>query len=248
MATNGDDSSLNAVSMKLPAFWPHDPALWFHQVEAQFSTRNITQQMTKFNHVVGSLAPETATEVRDIIFNVPTVDPYIVLKERLITRTSMPQIQRMQSLLSLPPLGDLRPSQLLRRIEQLADKKLEDPMYVELFLSRLPESVRLILRAQEGKSLYQLAELADNLSASQLGSSNAESGHCNLSAIAGEDIASLRAEIVALRRQMNKSRASKDFKHTRNSDSLCWYHARFGGAAKTCKPPCTRSGNASLDL
>lgn len=235
--------------MKLPPFWPHDPALWFHQVEAQFTTRNITQQTTKFNHIVGSLAPETATEVRDIIFNVPAVNPYIVLKERLISRTSMPQAQRMQSLLSLPPLGDLRPSQLLRRMEQLADKKLEDPMYVELFLSRLPEPVRLVLRAQHGKTLHQLAELADTLSTTQLGRPlNAESSGYGLSAITGDDLSSLRAEVAALRKQVTKTQTPSNSRTSSPSDDLCWYHARFGNRAKTCKPPCSRSGNASLDL
>ncbi|TRY70736.1 hypothetical protein TCAL_11935 [Tigriopus californicus] len=142
MATNEDGNLLHAISMKLPPYWQDDPVLWFHQVEAQFATWNITEQTTKFNHNVGFLASETATEVWDLIVDVPTVNPYLVRKERLVAGTSMPQTQGMQKLLSLQPLGDLHPSQLLRLMEQLADKRLEDPMYIELFLSRLPEAVR----------------------------------------------------------------------------------------------------------
>ena len=62
---------VSAVSVKLPPFWPTDPQLWFAQVEAQFRTRSITREETKFWHVVGTLEQTYANEVRDLLLEPP---------------------------------------------------------------------------------------------------------------------------------------------------------------------------------
>ena len=95
--------AISAVNLKLPPFWPTDPHLWFVQVEAQFSTRGITAQKTKYEYVVASLSPEYATQVRDLILHVPAASPYDTLKRQLIARTVE---RRLRQLFQSTELGD----------------------------------------------------------------------------------------------------------------------------------------------
>ena len=69
-------ASITAASVKIPPFWLADPLVWLAQVKAQFATRSITCQRTRFDHVVLALSNEFATEVRDIIFSQPEVEAY----------------------------------------------------------------------------------------------------------------------------------------------------------------------------
>ena len=70
----------------------------------------------KFDHVVSSLSPEFATEVRGLLMHPPEHILYEVLKTELTKRTSASEQHRIKELLSAEKLGDHTPSQVLRRI------------------------------------------------------------------------------------------------------------------------------------
>ncbi len=81
-------TAISAVNVKLPLFWHANLEVWFAQVEAQFTTRGITVQHTKFDYIVASLAPEFATEVRDLILHPPTDRPYDTHREPEVLHTA----------------------------------------------------------------------------------------------------------------------------------------------------------------
>ena len=94
-------ADISAVSLKLPTFWPERAAVWFVQAEAQFATRNVTADNTKFHYIVSALDQDTATRVIDMLLAPPAEDKYDALKTRLLTTFSLSVAQRAAQLLDM---------------------------------------------------------------------------------------------------------------------------------------------------
>ena len=60
-------ASVSAVSLKLPDFWIRSPEVWFAKVEAQFNTKQITNDQTKYDYVISALDVSVAEEVQNIL-------------------------------------------------------------------------------------------------------------------------------------------------------------------------------------
>ena len=211
---NSDDPGaqhVSTVSMKLPPFWCSDPQLWFAQVEAQFLLRGISAQRTKFDHVVAALAPDVATEVRDIILNPPASDPYDELRKQLIQRTSQSERRRLQQLLNNHDFGDLTPTRLLRKLQQLRGQDTDDPLFRELFLQRLPTSIRVVLASfDDALSLDELAIRAERMTEADSVVSRSAVSEVTSSPETSEcEVNRLRADIVDLRKRLIRSRPVK---------------------------------------
>ena len=243
-----------AVNVKLPPFWPSDPQIWFAQVEAQFTTRGITVQKTKFDYIVASLAPEFATEVRDLVLAPPAENPYDTLKEQLIKRTAASEQRRLQQLFNAEELGDRKPTQLLHRMQQLLGDKAgatDGSFLKELLLQRLPSNVCMVLASTgDAVGLEELAQLADKIVEVATPSVSAVTHQPHLK----EELDQLRTEMIGLKKLVRSlSSRDKPFRGRSPSParprspadaSLCWYHQKFGDAARQCREPCSKSGNA----
>ena len=169
VGTSTHRTTIAAVSLKLPPFWPADPTVWFAQVKAQFNTRGITSQKMRFDYVIASLSLEFAVEVRDLLIRPPAEDPYNTLKTELIKRTAASEQRKLQQLISGEGLGDRKPTQLLRRMQQLLSDHLgpaadNNSFLKKLFLQRLPPNMHMVLAlADEKTDLAKLADIADKV-------------------------------------------------------------------------------------
>ena len=234
--------TLASVSVKLPPFWSADPEIWFVQVEAQFTTKGIVAQKTKYDYVVSSLTPEFAMEVRDLLLNPPTVNPYDTLKTQLIKRTTASEQQKLQQLISGEELGDRKPTQLLRRMQQLLGDKLgtssdANSFVCELFFQRLPSNVRMVLASMDtSMDINKLADMADKVM------------EVATPTTLRDEVTRLIYLVASLstrfrgrsNSQACSSRRSRSPVPSSNSssDTLCWYHAKFGEKAEKCREPC----------
>ena len=240
-----------ALNIKLPPFWPADPEVWFVQVEARFATKRLHSQKSRFEYVVASLSPEIAAEVRDLLLTPPEVNPYDALKQQLIKRTADSEQRRLQQLFRAEELGDRKPTQLLRRMQQLLGTRagLDNSFLKELFLQRLPANVRMVLASTSTTSLEELAELADRVvevASPTVATIQPPQPVSELEELRAE-IAKLQATVRSLSRRRSRTpnrhipRRSSSPSTTPTTDNLCWYHQKFGDAAKKCTPPCHRS-------
>ncbi|CAN7979752.1 unnamed protein product, partial [Ixodes pacificus] len=246
-----------------PQFWTADPQLWFAQVESQFTTSHITSRAQRFHHVVASLPPETAVDIRDIILEPPTTNAYDTLKAELIKRTSASEHRRLQQLLTSEEQGDRTPSQLLRRLQQLLGERAAayDPALLrELFLQRLPNNVRMLADTVMEVAAPLVAPIAAMKSHALGASANisaAETTENSFRTDVQQAIKALTAQVAALtsrsrsrsehrQRSMSRPRYSSPSQAlavSRHSD-ICWYHRTFGDRARNCVRSCSASGNA----
>ena len=259
-------ADVSALSVKLPAFWPKLPVEWFLQVEAVFATRGIRTQRTKYDYVLSVLPSEVITTVLDILQNNNSsiTDPYDRLKSALLTRLVKSENRRIEELLNGTPMGDRTPSEYYRHLRALAgtSTSVNDNLLLKLWLRNLPALVQTAVTASGKTEANDMAKVADEVyevyeRQAKFSPSSTNPGISEL--VAQNQL--LLAEVAALKKSFsdmntsnrsrgrNRSRNRNDSGRSRNqtpssshgTSSLCWYHEKYGNAAKKCRAPCTKS-------
>ena len=131
-------------SIRLPPFDETRPKVWFMQIEEQFVIYSVNNDKLMFAHMVGALSTEAYSIARAAVIALTEVK-YQKTKQALITAYSRTQYVRYDAVLNTPPLGDQKPSTLLRSmLEELnpADEANPGPWIRRLWLSRLQEQIK----------------------------------------------------------------------------------------------------------
>ncbi len=58
MAEQAESAPISAVSVKIPAPRPNDLEVWLHAVDAQFATKAIISESTKFDYLLTAMTLE----------------------------------------------------------------------------------------------------------------------------------------------------------------------------------------------
>lgn len=255
------------LPLRCPPFCPEEPALWFAQLEGQFILSRITSDTTKFYFVTTQLETKYALQVKDIITKPPETDKYGKLKSELINRLSASQEKRIQQLLLHEELGDRRPSQFLRHLQNLAGPAGASDFVKSLWTNRLPQNIQTVIASQIADlQVEQLAEIADRVyeivpTTPQVAATSATT---STSPDLLKQINELTRQVELLTSQRNRnwrgrSRSRSQFRHNQKrydrsrsktqqpppNHPHCYYHYTFGEKANKCKQPCTFSSENS---
>ncbi|XP_059047378.1 uncharacterized protein LOC131842827 [Achroia grisella] len=242
------------ISIRVPPFWPEEPALWFSQLENQFALAGITQDATKYSYISSSLEQQYAREVKDIINNPPAENRYLKLKTELIKRLSASQEKKYYSCCIMKS-SETENSQFLRHLQTLAGMSVTDDFLRTLWSDRLPANVRAILASQKMGTLEDLAELADSVYELVPPSTHisAISNNFGISELKNQiteltrEVASLKIQSCSQIQPQTRHRENKNNFRRRSrsrsqprrfNTSFCWYHNRFGDRATRCTTPC----------
>lgn len=252
----------HATEMKMPSFYESEPELWFIVVESQFAARKITNEKTKFSIVVANLSCTTASQVKEVLKLPFTEGHYERLKQQLISIYAETASEKFRKLISNADIGDKKPSQFLNHMKSLADNSITDDFIKKLWIQRLPAASRAVLSASKD-ALDDLAKMADSMWE--------VSDRFNVNAIRTENPLEAKIERLASafeklsqridgidkkehisRRDSTPHHNRSRSKSTQSRDSdkvtheICWFHHKYGDAAKKCREPCkydTKSKN-----
>ena len=249
------------VAVKVPPFWPNDVELWFLQLEGQFHLAKVVDETTRFYHVVGNLPPEYLREVRKQIKEPRDGTPYTDLKRELIARTGSSLKERLGKLVDQEELGDRKPTQFLRALQQhIGDEQISPELTREFFLRRMPPMVcAVVATLPPTTDIEQVAATADAI-LEAAPSSRIQSVSTAASATTTitenerldkleQQVAQLTNEVRKLstslrsRRESRSRSRGRSQSYTRTENGQCYYHFTYGKKAKKCKEPCSFTKN-----
>lgn len=247
--SNRSNSNMSAVSVQKIAFWPTNPTAWFRVIETQFTAARITEEVTKFNHVISMLDAGIIDKCMDILETIPTDKPYTEFRDQVIIRMSESEQSRLQKVLLGTDLGDRRPSELLSHMKSLAGDSFKEEVLKALWLKRLPPQMRAIL-AISSESLTKLAVLGDKIMETMPGHqvSSVEGSSSNVSKLELQ-VSQLSKKFNELNRNFSNNRGNyrqrlrsnsrnRSRSKSRSKDSICYFHRKFGEQARNCTNWC----------
>ncbi|XP_060800728.1 uncharacterized protein LOC132902180 [Amyelois transitella] len=172
--TSNTDLAAIALQARLPDFWAEMPRLWFAQIESILLPQKQSDG-ANFDVVVAKLNRDALQQVSDIVLSPPETNKFSAIKERLLQVYEESAERQFQKLVGEMELGMQKPSQLLRRMRELGQKaQVSDHTLHNLWIARLPSSVRAVLTVSQDQTLDNLAKIADKIMESVRSSDIAE--------------------------------------------------------------------------
>jgi hypothetical protein len=240
--------------IKLPPFEEDMPHAWYNQAEAYFPLHGVTDRMFWFYYIQWALTPVQKKLARDLL-SIPDLPPiaYELLKEQLLRLYDKGEKDRCRRLLSMPPLGSRRLSELLAEMLQLCSRDDVDGRIIRyMFLFCLTPTMQLMLGEDNTSSITELAARADALMDAEAAKEHAVAAAVEEATVAaagtGPTLSARKRKPDWYKNKKPAPKKSKGDGHRPdpgpwNNLIICWSPYTYGNKAKNCRPPCARAEN-----
>ncbi|KAF0288664.1 hypothetical protein FJT64_012968 [Amphibalanus amphitrite] len=205
-------------------------------MEAQFHIARITNDTTKFYHVLASLPPMTVSKLDGAVL---VSHSYQALQQAVTELYERSKPELFDQLISKVQLTG-RPSLYVRELQELAGKVgVGEELVRHKLLQSLPPAVGAVLAAQRDLSLQQLGKLADELMP-LLQTSCLAAPQAQLSSHQRDQHRPPHRRGEQQQHQADYSALPTGLRpfHPDQRQQVCRAHLYFGAEARTCKPWC----------
>lgn len=255
MTANGSQQ-IQAVSV-IPPFNTINPSIWFAQIEAQFNNAKIIEEKDKFSHLLGNVD----TSIAEIIYDLASStheNTYTLAKERINNAFKESDENKIKKLTSKLELGDSKPSQLLRKMQQLAGKDISGKALKTFWMAKLPPNMQNILIISD-EPIDKIAIMADKIAENTSKPENHNFCH-SINKTLEDRIKSLEERINKLENQdkiiiqnkphprsysRSREREKNNSKNINKTtyNGLCYFHFKYGDKCRKekCYEPCNYS-------
>lgn len=157
------------------------------------------------------------------------------MKRRLITQFSESDSKKLKTSLHKQglQLGDMKPSDLFRKMRELSCGKVGEELLQELWNERLPPTFPAVLSSNDG-NLKRLTTIADKIFDKTLMTSNAT--FLEMLDQLSDQINALKSNIHRNSRSRFSISKSSQRSQSHSDSKLCWYNKDFNSKANKSKP------------
>ena len=206
--------TISAVCVETPTFWPTRPETWFALKAAQYATKTVATDDTKYHHALTALDKSVVEETSAFFCTPPAQNKYEALKTLLTSIYGSNPTDKEARLLSLDALSDHKLSVLLRHMDSLTSPEdRKTTIYMALFLSHMVKVVRVALAQDPPTNIVDLAAHTDNLPAAD----------------SATELNTITAKETLHERPIQKHKSAST--ESMNKASRCYHHTRFGNKA-----------------
>ena len=237
------EASVCGASVQLPAFDKIDPVSWFAVAEANFAIRKVMDSMTKYYYVLSKLDPSMLRKLSAFLRRPRGEDPFQEIRKTLCGTFEPALEQKLDALLVTTDRGDTPPKEFGMELQRLLVDATAEDILKRIFLRSVGANIVTAINASLGSKFKVVLEAADR--AWKASAAYPDQTPAVVSAVSGTSNSASRQGAHGSGGRQHGNRTTGQTK----SVQLCYFHLKFGNAARRRVPSCSRNGefNRSRD-